>query len=84
LKFELLTDDCDGLHECSGIDAEGTFDEPLRRYQTGASRKPVPLHVSVAKTLAVWRAETPYPAHEDFVFPVIRLNGKEPVSPIWC
>jgi integrase len=49
--------------------------------KTEASRKPVPLHPSVAKTLAVWRAETPYPAHEDFVFPSIRLNGKKPVTP---
>lgn len=49
--------------------------------KTEASRKPVPLHPSVAKTLAVWRAETPYPAEADFVFPSIRLNGKKPVTP---
>ncbi len=49
--------------------------------KTEASRKPVPLHPSVAKTLAVWRAETPYPADGDFVFPSKRLHGKKPVSP---
>ncbi len=49
--------------------------------KTEASRKPVPLHPSVAKTLAVWRAETPYPADDDFVFPSKRLHGKKPVSP---
>ena len=49
--------------------------------KTEASRKPVPLHPSVAKTLAVWRAETPYPAGGDFVFPSKRLHGKKPVSP---
>lgn len=51
--------------------------------KTEASRKPVPLHPSVAKTLAVWRAETPYPADSDFVFPSKRLHGKKPVTPTW-
>lgn len=49
--------------------------------KTEASRKPVPLHPSVAKTLAVWRAETPYPADDAFVFPSKRLHGKKPVTP---
>ena len=49
--------------------------------KTEASRKPVPLHPSVAKTLAVWRAETLYPADGDFVFPSKRLPGKKPVTP---
>jgi integrase len=49
--------------------------------KTEASRKPVPLHPSVAKTLAVWRAETLYPADGDFVFPSKRLHGKKPVTP---
>ena len=49
--------------------------------KTEASRKPVPLHPSVAKTLAVWRAETPYLADDDFVFASKRLRGKKPVTP---
>ena len=39
------------------------------------------MHPSVAKTVSVWRAETPYKADRDFVFPSLRLNGKKPVKP---
>ena len=39
------------------------------------------MHPSVAKVLAVWRAETPYSSDSDFVFPSMRLNGKKPVTP---
>jgi integrase len=49
--------------------------------KTEASRRPVPLHPSVAKVLAVWREETPYSSDSDFVFPSMRLNGKKPVTP---
>lgn len=49
--------------------------------KTEASRKTVPLHPSVAKTLAAWREESPYPADTDFVFPSLRLHGKKPVTP---
>jgi integrase len=49
--------------------------------KTEASRKPVPLHPSVAKSLAAWREETPYPADDDFVFASWRLHGKKPVTP---
>jgi site-specific recombinase XerD len=49
--------------------------------KTEASRRPVPLHPSVAKTLSVWRAETSYGSDSDFVFPSSRLNGKKPVTP---
>lgn len=49
--------------------------------KTEASRKPVPLHPTVAKTLSFWRTQTLYPADSDFVFPSIRLNGKKPVTP---
>ncbi len=49
--------------------------------KTEASRKPVPLHPSVAKTLAAWREETPYPGDNDFVFASWRLHGKKPVTP---
>ena len=49
--------------------------------KTEASRKPVPLHPSVSKTLAVWKADTLYSAAYDFVFPSKRLHGKKPVTP---
>jgi integrase len=49
--------------------------------KTEASRRPVPLHPRVAETLYTWRAETPYPADNDFVFPSLRLNGKKPLTP---
>ena len=51
--------------------------------KTEASRKPIPLHPTVAKTLYAWRGETPYPdpANDDFVFASWRLHGKKPVTP---
>jgi integrase len=49
--------------------------------KTEASRKPVPLHPTVARILSVWRTQTLYAADSDFVFPSIRLNGKKPVTP---
>jgi integrase len=42
--------------------------------KTEASRKPVPLHPSVAKMLAAWREESLYPADNDFVFASLRLH----------
>jgi integrase len=53
------------------------FGEP----KTEASRKPVPLHASVADELIRWRAVTPYPAETDFLFPSTRLNGTQPLTP---
>ena len=53
------------------------FGEP----KTEASRKPVPLHASVAEELLRWRAESPYPAETDFLFPSLRKNGTQPVTP---
>jgi integrase len=53
------------------------FGEP----KTEASRKPVPLHASVAEELIRWRAVTPYPAATDFLFPSIRKNGTQPLTP---
>lgn len=49
--------------------------------KTEASRRPVPLHPSVAKALAVWKEETLYKKDADFLFPSVRLNGKKPVTP---
>jgi integrase len=49
--------------------------------KTEASRKPVPLHGSVVMALAVWRRQSPYSEDGDFLFPSLRLNGKQPISP---
>jgi integrase len=49
--------------------------------KTEASRKPVPLHPSVVKCLGLWREDSPYRSDEDFIFPSIRLRGKQPLSP---
>ena len=46
-----------------------------------ASRKPVPLYPSVVKCLKVWREDSPYRGNDDFIFPSIRRNGKQPLSP---
>jgi integrase len=49
--------------------------------KTEASRKPVPLHPSVVKCLGAWRDTSEYRSQEDFMFPSIRLGGKQPLSP---
>jgi integrase len=49
--------------------------------KTPASRKPVPLHSSVAAALLEWRSESMYPIDADFLFPSIRLSGRQPLFP---
>jgi integrase len=49
--------------------------------KTEASRKPVPIHPPVRDALVEWRRQTPYGADGDFLFPSIRLHGKQPLSP---
>jgi len=49
--------------------------------KTEASRRPVPLHPAVVKCLGAWRRESPYAAADDFIFPSLRLKGKQPLSP---
>jgi integrase len=49
--------------------------------KTEASRKPVPLHPVVWEALCTWRGSSPYNRNEDFLFPSIRLNGTQPLSP---
>jgi integrase len=52
----------------------GKFGPPKSK----ASKKPVPLHPSLANALDDWRKGTPYSADDDFVFPSMRLKGKKP------
>lgn len=51
------------------------------KVKTPASKKPVPLHQSVADALKEWRGQSDYRADDDFLFPSVRLNGQAPVSP---
>ena len=49
--------------------------------KTKASGKPVPLHQSVCDVLLDWRRESLYREDGDFLFPSVRLNGKQPLMP---
>ncbi|MGC2656934.1 MAG: site-specific integrase [Bryobacteraceae bacterium] len=49
--------------------------------KTEASHKPVPLHPAVKDALAQWRGESLYKTDGDFLFPSIRMNGKQPLMP---
>jgi integrase len=49
--------------------------------KTEASHKPVPLHPAVKDALAEWRGQSPYKSDEDFLFPSLRMNGKQPLMP---
>jgi len=48
--------------------------------KTEASDGYVPLHAVLAHFLREWRAQTPYAADEDFVFPSLRAKGRAPLS----
>jgi len=43
-----------------------------------ASAAPVPLHPALAAVLDVWRKETMYGKDDDWVFPSIKLGGRQP------
>jgi integrase len=49
--------------------------------KTEASRKPVPLPTLVVEELKQWRLVTLYRSNEDYIFPSIAKNGKQPISP---
>lgn len=49
--------------------------------KTEASRKPVPLHTAVIECLYEWRETSPYNGDDDFLFPSVRKEGKQPVTP---
>jgi integrase len=49
--------------------------------KTECSRRPVPLHPSVLQVLLEWKKESLYTAESDFLFPSIRRNGTQPLSP---
>jgi site-specific recombinase XerD len=39
------------------------------------------LHPAVKDALAEWRGESLYKGDEDFLFPSLRMNGKQPLTP---
>jgi integrase len=49
--------------------------------KTDASGKPVPLHQSVCEVLVDWRGHSAYRENGDFLFPSVRMNGKQPLMP---
>jgi integrase len=49
--------------------------------KTECSRRPVPLHPLVLQVLLDWKKESLYTADSDFLFPSIRRNGTQPLSP---
>lgn len=49
--------------------------------KTEASRKPVPLHPAVIDCLYAWREISPYGDDDHFLFPSVRKEGKQPVTP---
>ena len=51
------------------------------KVKTPASRKPVPLHEPVVESLLIWRTKSDYKQGSDFLFPSIRLNGRQPLFP---
>jgi integrase len=49
--------------------------------KTEASRKPVPIPQMVIEELKQWRAVTLYRADSDYLFPSVRKNGSQPITP---
>lgn len=46
--------------------------------KTKASKGPVPLHPLLAQFMIRWKEKTEYPKPDDWVFPSLRLKGKQP------
>jgi len=49
--------------------------------KTECSRRPLPIHPSVLQVLLEWKKKSLYTADGDFLFPSIRRNGTQPLSP---
>jgi integrase len=49
--------------------------------KTEGSQKPVPLPPFVVEELKRWREESLYKSEDDFIFPSIRKNGEQAISP---
>lgn len=57
------------------------FRNVVGKTKTPGSKKPVALHSIVAGELKLWRAESPYRSDSDYLFPSIRKNGLQPLTP---
>jgi integrase len=53
----------------------------IGKTKTEASCRPVPLHLVVLNALLEWRAQSPYAADLDFLFPSTRFKDEKPLSP---
>ena len=53
----------------------------IGKTKTEASCRPVPLHLVVLNALLEWRAQSPYAADLDCLFPSTRFKGTKPLSP---
>lgn len=51
------------------------------KLKTEASKKPLPLHAAAMRELSSWRAATLYAGDDDFLFPSVRKNGTQPLTP---
>jgi integrase len=49
--------------------------------KTESSRRPVPLHPLVLESLTEWRDRSHFAEPTDFLFPSVRKNGSQPLSP---
>ncbi|WP_161557441.1 tyrosine-type recombinase/integrase [Acidisarcina polymorpha] len=47
--------------------------------KTASSTGTVPLHPVLAESLKEWHVQTPYPKHDDFVFPSLAKFGNVPI-----
>jgi len=53
-------------------------DGHLGRPKSRASKAPVEMHETLAALLQSWRQQTPYSKDSNFLFPSIKLHGKQP------
>ena len=53
-------------------------DGKLGRPKSRASKAPVEMHETLATVLQAWRQETPYSKDADFLFPSLKLHGRQP------
>jgi integrase len=52
----------------------------LGKPKSRLSRRPVPMVTGLAALMEAWRAETMYSSDTDFIFPSIKLGGRQPRS----
>lgn len=53
----------------------------IGKVKTEGSQKPLPLHDQALRELSAWRAKSSFSKDDDFLFPSIRKDGKQPLTP---